>query len=305
MRRKNSRKRTQGNKNLANIHFFNLAVALNLFKKLINKTQRPLFELCNSCILITGASAGLGAEFARQLAPHAKRLILVARRQERLQALSQELQQVYPHLCIDQKVVDLSLAEERETLAAWVEQEKVPLNFLINNAGRGDVGDFFNASWDRLEKIIALNITALTHLTHLFLPTLRKHVPSALLQVGSVAGFFPLRKSGVYAASKAYVKSFSQVIRMEERAHGVTVTLLAPGPIPTEFFEQAARPGETVTVTSRAPACLITSHETVVRAALQGLLRHQAVVIPNKKLSMLVSLLRQLPSCLSQKILSK
>ncbi|MBX9743281.1 MAG: SDR family NAD(P)-dependent oxidoreductase [Chthoniobacterales bacterium] len=265
----------------------------------------PSFQFQNSCALITGASSGLGAEFARQLAPHAKRLILVARRAERLKALSQELRQAYPHLCIDQKAADLSLAQEREKLAAWIEQEKLPLNFLINNAGLGDLGDFFHASWERLEEIIELNITALTHLTHLLLPALRKQAPSALLQVGSIVGFFPLLNYGVYAASKAYVNSFSQALHIEEASHGVTVTLLAPGPTPTEFFEQAARLGKKISVTSRAPACFITSQKEVVAVALKAILRNQAIIIPNKKLSIMVSLLRRIPFCLFQKFISK
>lgn len=271
----------------------------------MKKKQASLFQLKKSCALITGASSGLGAEFARQLAPHAAMLILVARRAERLESLSQELQQHYPHLCIHQKSTDLFVAAEREKLAAWILEKKIPLNLLINNAGCGDLGSFYDASWSRLDQIIELNIMALTHLTHLLLPTLREHAPSGLLHVGSIVGYFPLREYAVYAASKAYVNSFSHALRMEERCHGVTVTLLAPGPVPTEFFDASSRPGKKISVTSRAPAFLITSQQKVVSVALKSLLLGRASVTPNKILSGMVAFLRLIPFSFFQKIMAK
>lgn len=267
--------------------------------------KKERFRLEQNCALITGASSGLGAEFARQLAPHASVLILVARRAERLKSLSQELQERYPHLCIYQKSADLFIAAEREKLAAWVLEKKIPLNLLVNNAGRGDLGSFYDASWSRLDEVIELNITALTHLTHLLLPILREHAPSALLHVGSIVGYFPLREYAVYAASKAYVNSFSHALRIEERCRGVTVTLLAPGPVPTEFFDVGSRPGKKISVTSRAPAFLITSQHKVVSVALKGLLFDKASVTPNKILSGMIAFLRLIPFSFFQKIMAK
>lgn len=210
------------------------------------KSINPPFQIKNSCVLITGASSGLGAEFARQLAPHAAMLILVARRQELLEELKKELMLTYPSLLVYVKSVDLSCSVARKELAAWIKEQSLPLNFLINNAGLGDLGDFISAQWDRLEPIISINMTALTHLTHLLLPTLRQHAPSALLNVGSVAGFFPLPYHAVYAASKAYVKSFSEALSIEEEGHGLFVSLLSPGPVPTPFFEIASRSGKKI-----------------------------------------------------------
>ncbi len=253
------------------------------------------FQFQGSVVLITGASSGLGAEFARQLAPHAATLILVARRGERLEALSQELQRAYPHVSIHRRVHDLLLASEREKLAAWIREEKIPLDFLINNAGLGDLGNFFEASWSRLEEIITLNITAFTHLTHLFLPILRKQAPSALLQVGSIAGFFPLPGNSVYAASKAYVEHFSKALYVEEKKQGVLVTLLCPGPTPTEFLEVAGRSGKKIPIESRAPACFITPAKKVVTGALQGIIKERASVIPNFLLQGTITLLRFIP----------
>lgn len=261
------------------------------------------FSFNHACALITGASSGLGAEFARQLAPHASTLILVARRRERLEGLAEELQKKYPHLKIHVKVHDLISSQEREQLAAWVREEKLPLTLVINNAGLGDLGDFFDASWQRLEEIIGLNVTALTHLTHLFLPTLREQAPSALLQVGSIAGFFPLPQNAIYAASKAYVRSFSQALHVEEKEHGVMVTLLCPGPVPTEFFNVASRPEQLISVTTRAPSFLITSEKKVVFVALNALLHGKSLVIPNNPLANIVGFFRLIPFSLFQNFL--
>lgn len=253
------------------------------------------FHIKNSCALITGASSGLGTEFARQLAPHATTLILVARRGEVLEELKKELILKNSSLIVHVKSFDLSSATDREELAVWVQEQSLPLNFLINNAGLGDLGDFGSAQWDRLEPILTINITALTHLTHLLLPVLREQVPSALLNVGSVAGFFPLPYNAVYAASKAYVKNFSEALSMEEEKHGVFVSLLSPGPVPTPFFEIASRPGEKNMATSRVPQALITSAEEVVTTALCGLLAHRVSVIPNRNLRIAMKLCSMLP----------
>lgn len=260
------------------------------------------FQIKNSCALITGASSGLGAEFARQLAPHAAILILVARRGEVLEELKKELILKNSSLMIHVKSLDLSSSSARKELAAWVHEQSLPLDFLINNAGLGDLGDFGTAQWDRLEPILTINITALTHLTHLLLPTLRKHAPSVLLNVGSVAGFFPLPNNALYAASKAYVKNFSEALSMEEKKHGVFVSLLSPGPVPTSFFEIASRPGTKNMVTSRVPQLLITSAEEVVRSALHGLLKHHVSVIPNRNLRIAVKLCSMLPRRILKKL---
>ncbi|MFZ4116781.1 MAG: SDR family NAD(P)-dependent oxidoreductase [Chthoniobacterales bacterium] len=239
------------------------------------------FSFHHSCVLITGASSGLGAEFARQLAPHVSTLILVARREERLENLAECLQKKYPALKLHVRACDLTSASEREKLASWVRQEKLPLNFLINNAGSGDLSDFLSASWERLQAVMDLNIAALTHLTYLFLPLLRQQSPSALLQVGSVAPYYPRRGNAVYSASKAYVKSFSQGLYLEEKQQQVIVTLLCPGPVPTEFYDVAAYPGKQINPASLLPTFLITSEKEVVSTALQGVLCGKKRVIPN------------------------
>ena len=250
--------------------------------------MKPSFTIRGTTALITGATAGLGAEFARQLAPVASRLILVGRREKRLTELADSLRKSAPQVRLDPFKADLALPSERERLAAWIIREEIPLNLLLNNAGLGDLGPFDNAEWERLSPMLEVNVTALTHLTHLLLPMLRLQIPSAILNVSSVAGFFPLPEMAVYAATKAYVTSFSEALRMELAQDGVTVTALCPGPVPTEFFEVASRDGESIGAMDRTHPALGATPELVIREALRGVERDKPGVIPNKILSILV-----------------
>lgn len=257
--------------------------------------MRSPFTTQQCTALITGATAGLGMEFARQLSRTANRLILVGRRGERLKELASTLKSMAPQLQIDPFKADLSLSSECERLVAWIVREQIPVNLLINNAGLGDLGSFDSAQWQRLSSMLEVNITALTHLTHLLLPMLRAHNPSAILNVSSVAGFFPLPEMAVYAATKAYVTSFSEALRMELAPEGITVTALCPGPVPTEFFKVASRPGEKIHAMERSHPSLSSSAEMVVREALQGLVDDKPGVIPNALLGILVRGSRLLP----------
>jgi short-subunit dehydrogenase len=257
--------------------------------------RKPRFKIKNCTALITGASAGLGAEFARQLAPIASRLILVGRRADRLTALAAELQASRSDLRIDTIAADLSQSSERERLAVQIIREEIPLNLLVNNAGLGDLGTFDDADWSRLAPVLDVNIVALTHLTHLLLPMLRSQRPSGILNVSSVAGFYPLPEMAVYAATKAYVTSFSEALRMELAPAGITVTALCPGPVPTEFFEVASRNGEMIRAMDRSHPALATSPDRVVGDALRGLMADKPGVIPNSLLALLVRGSRLLP----------
>jgi short-subunit dehydrogenase len=245
--------------------------------------------------LITGATAGLGSEFAKQLAPVATRLILVGRREERLGELSASLKKSFPSLCLDTHKADLSLSSERLNLSSWIIREQIPVNLLINNAGLGDLGTFDTAEWERIAPMLEVNVTALTHLTHLLLPMLRAQSPSGILNVSSVAGFYPLPEMAVYAATKAYVTSFSEALRMELAPEGIHVTALCPGPVPTEFFDVAGRNGETIRAMERTHPSLASTPELVVRQALIGLERDKPGVIPNPLLALLVRGSRLLP----------
>lgn len=253
------------------------------------------FTFSGCSALVTGATSGLGMEFARQLAPHARRLVLVGRRKERLESLSVSLRQQQRHLEVIPLAADLSLPSERERLAVHVIREEIPVNLLINNAGLGDLGPFDSADWDRLKPVIEVNVTALTHLSHLLLPMLRNAAPAGILNVSSIAGFFPLPEMAVYAATKAYVTSFSEALRMELAPLGIRVTALCPGPVPTEFFDVASRNGETIRAMDRSHPSLAATPELVVREALAGLQGDKPGVIPNALLASLVRSARLLP----------
>ena len=257
--------------------------------------MKPSFTISHCTAIITGASAGLGAEFARQLSATASRIVLVGRREERLNEIAASLKDSAPGLQLDCFKSDLSIASERERLAAWIVREQIPVNLLINNAGLGDLGPFDSAPWERLSPMLEVNITALTHLTHLLLPMLRAQQPSAILNVSSVAGFYPLPEMAVYAATKAYVTSFSEALRIELSQEGVVVTALCPGPVPTEFFTVASRPGENICAMDRSHPALATTASEVVSAALLGLQKNKPGVIPNRLLALLVRGSRLLP----------
>jgi short-subunit dehydrogenase len=261
----------------------------------MNQGIAQKFSTKGCTALITGATAGLGAEFAKQLAPVAARLILVGRREERLGELSASLKKSFPSLRLDTHKADLSLSSERLNLSSWIIREQIPVNLLINNAGLGDLGTFDTAEWERIAPMLEVNVTALTHLTHLLLPMLRAQSPSGILNVSSVAGFYPLPEMAVYAATKAYVTSFSEALRMELAPEGIHVTALCPGPVPTEFFDVAGRNGETIRAMERTHPSLASTPELVVRQALRGLERDKPGVIPNPLLALLVRGSRLLP----------
>jgi short-subunit dehydrogenase len=255
--------------------------------------------------LVTGASSGLGAEFARQRAPLATCLVLVARRQDRLEELAGDLRRLHPSLEVRIYAADLTVAERRLALAEWLATEKLEINFLINNAGLGDHGEFHTSDWARVQAMLDLNITALTHLTHLLVNRMILQGRAAILNVSSVAGFFPLPTMSVYSATKAYVTSFSESLAMELRSLGITVTALCPGPVPTEFFEVATRPGDEDRANSfKTCPALVASASEVVRAGLEAVACDRARVIPNPLLAATVAVALAIPFFIVRRILA-
>jgi short-subunit dehydrogenase len=188
--------------------------------------------------LITGASAGIGEELARIHAAQGGDLILVARREERLESLAAELRAEFS-ITVDVIASDLAQPGAAALLAEAVAAKGLVVDVLVNNAGFGGHGKFHDADLDREQRMIQLNITALTELTHLFLQGMVERGEGKVLNVGSTAGFLPGPLQAVYYASKAYVNSFSQAIANELEGSGVTVTVLCPGPVATEFQEAA------------------------------------------------------------------
>ncbi|MGI9114434.1 MAG: hypothetical protein DLM52_09160 [Chthoniobacterales bacterium] len=246
--------------------------------------------LDNCTAVITGASAGIGAELARQLAPRAKTLVLVARRRDRLESLRDRLIAVNRTLSIETRETDLSNIEETMELARWLAEE--PIDFLVNNAGLGDLGAFAKAEPQRVNEQVQVNVLALTVLTRAVLPRMVAQRRGAILNVSSSASFLPLPGFAVYAATKAYVTSFSEAIRSETRGCGITVTALCPGPVETEFTQVAnrgSRPRRYGLRMAHVPV------ETVARAGLRGVERDKAIVIPGVVMKTAMALTRMMP----------
>lgn len=241
--------------------------------------------------LITGASSGLGSEFARQLAPQASALILVARRLDRLEALKSELER--PGLVIHCRKADLSNRAEVEEFLNWLAAAGLQVNFLVNNAGLGDHGSFAESDWQRVAQMLDVNIGALTRMTHGLLPMLRKQPRAAILNVSSIASLIPIPQLAIYAATKAYVTSFSEALRAELRGSGVRVTALCPGPIPTEFGEVAQRPGKPDPMP--APDIFKLPPRKVVAEALAAVERDCPRVIPGRFLAFVMALTLMTP----------
>jgi uncharacterized protein len=218
--------------------------------------------------LITGASAGLGAEFARQCAARGEALALVARRRDRMEALKAELGGDV-HIF----AADLALAGAAESLIAALAAEGLGVGTLINNAGFGLAGKFADLPLARQREMIDLNCRTLVELCHLVLPAMRERAAGAILNVASTAAFQPGPNMAVYYASKAFVLSFSEALHHELMGRGIAVTCLCPGPTESEFSDVSGSRSPTLE-RMKVPAA------PVVRAGLDGLARNKAVVIP-------------------------
>lgn len=217
--------------------------------------------------LITGASAGLGVEFARQLGAKGHRLVLAARRKDRLEALAGELGNARA------VAIDLAKAGATARLMADLAKAGEEVDFLVNNAGFGLVGRFATLDAKRQREMIDLNIGALTDLCRAVAPGMIERRGGAILNLASTAAFQPGPGMAVYFATKAYVLSFTEALHEELRPHGIKVTALCPGPTRTEFGDVAGWSGhpavDRITMDS-AP---------VVELGLKALDRNQAVIV--------------------------
>jgi len=251
-------------------------------------------KLDDCSALITGASSGIGREFARQLAKCARRIVLVARRSERLANLRDELLNQNPNLDVHVRVVDLTDNAQIESLIDSLARDKVDVDLLINNAGLGDSGPFATSDPIRNEQMGLVNVMALTSLTRRFLPHMVAKRRGGILNVSSSAGFLPIPGDAVYAATKAYVTSFSEALRAELRGKGVSVCAVCPGPVRTEFQEVAKRPGGQPEMGSKI---FFVSVRQVARAGLAALEADRPVVIPGfaMKFAMFLSRLMPMP----------
>jgi len=248
-------------------------------------------ETFYSCALVTGASSGLGEEFARQLAGRVGKMVLVARREDRLEEIAARLRQSHPRTAVVVLAADLSAKKDRQAVADKLRDWGFVPDLLVNNAGLGDYGEFVTAEWKTLEAMLKVNIVALTHLSHLFAPEMARKGTGHILNVSSLAASLPIPDFAVYAATKAYVSSFSEALRMELRESGVRVMSLCPGPVKTEFGEVAQREGKKIP----AQEFFHVDKEQVVAEALAGLDHDRARVFPGLKVAAAGLLLGALP----------
>jgi short-subunit dehydrogenase len=249
-------------------------------------------NLDNCSALITGASAGIGRDFARRLANRARALVLVARREQRLNELRDELRSRNPQLNVHTRTVDLCDKLQIDELVRWLGQNKIDIDFLINNAGLGDYGPVATSDFERDDRIIQVNVAALAFLTRLLLPQMIQRKRGAILNVSSSAGFLPIPGMAVYAASKAFVNSFTEALRAEVRGSGVVVTALCPGPVHTEFGDMAKRPGREP---ETGPEFTYVSVEETVRDALDAIESDKPLVIPGVVMKLAMLLVRITP----------
>ncbi len=228
-----------------------------------------------NAVVVTGASAGIGAQLARELARRGYDVVLVARRVERLRALAGELQAAHGvHAGVEP--CDLIDADERRALVARLgEGERTPVG-VCNNAGFGTLTTLLDADLEREQDVVRLNVEAVHHLTGAFLGPMVERGAGAILNVASTAAFQPLPGFATYAAGKAFVQSFSEAVHAELSGTGVSVTCLCPGFTHTEFGERAnAREEE-----SGLPELLFSEAADVARAGVEGMIAGRRSVIP-------------------------
>jgi short-subunit dehydrogenase len=234
----------------------------------------------SSAALVTGASAGIGAEIAKLLAARGYALVLVARRKDRLTALAEDLTERHG-VRVETVAADLSKPTPRGRIPARIEELGLEVEVLINNAGFATGGEpFHEADPERELQQVRLDVEAVVALTSAFLPAMVRRGRGAILNVASTAGMQPMPYSAGYAAAKAYVLSFSEALHQELQGRGVTVTALAPGPVETDFWQIAGWETSTGKSFERAVPGAMISPEQAARAGVNGLEHGERVVVP-------------------------
>jgi short-subunit dehydrogenase len=246
--------------------------------------------------LITGASTGIGAAFARKLAARGRNVLLVARSEDKLIALCNELGRL-TSIRAQYVALDLRAPDAGAQLLEETKKRELEIDMLINNAGFGSMGDFNKLDLERELEMIELNIRAVVDLTHRFLGPMRERKRGTIINVASTAAFQAVPYMSTYAATKAFVLSFSEAIGEENRAHGIHVMALCPGVTETNFFEAAKM--------DRPPMRTIQTPEEVVDAALRGLAREKRVVVSGWTNWLMVEAERFVPRSMVTKVAAK
>ncbi|NCN26359.1 SDR family NAD(P)-dependent oxidoreductase [bacterium] len=264
-------------------------MALSKFR--LKKITRD--KISGRTALVTGASSGLGVDFAKQLAEAGANLILVARSEEKLNELKKELVSDFK-VEVDVLVVDLSKTKSAKTVYDFSKEKNVTI--LLNNAGVGLHGHFLKQDLNPSAEMINLNVNTLVKLTHLFAKQMLEKSDGYILQTASVAGFMPLQGYSVYAATKAFVLSFSQAINWELEGTGVSSTALCPGATKTAFFETAGHK------TNRLVDSTMMTSSEVATIGLEAMVARQDKVIAGMMNKMTVGISSALPSTVSKRL---
>lgn len=222
--------------------------------------------------LITGGSGGIGEAFARRLAAEGFDLFLTARNEDKLMSICSDLERNYG-ISANFFAADLTNTETPGALFEFAEKNNIRVDWLINNAGFGSMGDFVSLDLENELNMIKLNVSSLAALTHLFLPQMRKNGNGVVINVSSAAGFQPIPFMATYAATKAFVSSFSEAIAEENRPFGITVLALCPGPTETNFFDAAKMDAESTAIKIPQTA------DEVVETALRAIKRKRTKIL--------------------------
>ncbi|MCS7012456.1 MAG: SDR family oxidoreductase [Chloroherpetonaceae bacterium] len=247
-----------------------------------------------SFVLITGASTGIGEAFARQYAAKGRPLVLVARSADKLAALANELCRTFQ---VEVKIFsqDLSLPDAPQHLFDYCQTQRLEIALLINNAGVGLSNDFVHQRLSEIESMMQLNMMSLVKLTHLFLPAMLHRRSGGIINVASVAAFQGTPNMCVYAATKAFVLSFSEALAEELSGTGVRVMALCPGGTATHFFERAGYKQTGFKLPIQSP-------EAVVRTAIKAFEQGKTVVVTGWLNNLLVFAERFTPRWLNTKL---
>lgn len=248
-----------------------------------------------SCVLITGATAGIGYEIAKLYAKDENNLILVARDEERLKEVKYELS-LYS---VNVYTIALDLSEDNscEKVLDFVNKNNLSVDILINNAGMGSFGYLSEIEMDRELKLIDVNIRALTELTKIFLPIMIGHGEGAIMNVASTAAFCAGPKMATYYASKSYVLNFTEALYEELKESDIKISCLCPGPVKTSFQEKSG-----IRKNESAKKALMTPKE-VAEVAYRDFKKGKLIIIPGFKNKLIILLNKLIPRSLSRKII--
>jgi short-subunit dehydrogenase len=229
-----------------------------------------------STALVTGASSGIGAAIADSLARRGHGLTLVARREDRLSELAAELHQRHG-VRVGVVACDLTADGGPGGLEAQVGELGLDVEILVNNAGFGYAGDFVDANRERQVEMVRLNCETVVDLSGRFIPGMARRGRGAVINVASMAAFQPLPKNATYAATKAFVLSFSEALHHELKGSGVTVSAVCPGPVRTEFMQASG-----IQRSDRAPDFVWTSAEEVAEEAVKAAEAGKRAIVPGR-----------------------